>query len=124
MLLVPHRHLVAGVVERSVRLHFADASRERVRSVLGELATQAAWLPAPDGSFRRPAELTLDDLPGTYQLDDGLAQALGLAQPVIAQASRELGFPPDFLVRLSQHPDLVAEIGVELDRRDSGPPPA
>lgn len=118
VLLVPHRHLVAGVVERSVRLHYADASSERVRSGIGELATQAAWLPAPDGSFRRPAELTLDDLPGTYQLDDGLAQALGMAQPVIAQAGRELGFPPDFLVRLSKHPDLVTEIGAELDRRD------
>jgi hypothetical protein len=124
LLLVPHRHLVAGVVERSVRLHYADASRERVRSVIGELATSSAWLPAPDGSFCRPAELSLDDLPGSYQRDDGLAQALGLAQRAVAQASRELGFPPDFLVRLSKHPDLVAEIGVELDRRDSGSPPA
>ncbi|HEY3903346.1 MAG TPA: hypothetical protein VGM14_05560 [Streptosporangiaceae bacterium] len=124
LLLVPHRHLVAGVVERSVRLHYADASRERVRSVIGELATRAAWLPGPDGSFLRPAELSLEDLPGSYQRDDGLAQALGLAQPAVAQASRELGFPPDFLTRLSKHPDLVAEIGVELDRRDSGSPPA
>jgi hypothetical protein len=124
LLLVPHRHLVAGVVERSVRLHYADASRERVRSVIGELATSSAWLPAPDGSFCRPAELSLDDLPGSYQRDDGLAQALGLAQRAVAQASRELGFPPDFLVRLSKQPDLVAEIGVELDRRDSGSPPA
>ncbi|HET7013474.1 MAG TPA: hypothetical protein VFI65_06170 [Streptosporangiaceae bacterium] len=121
VLLVPHRHLVAGVVERSVRLHYADADRERALSVIGTLASQAPWLPAPDGSFRRPAELSLDDLPDSYQRDDGLAQALGMAQPAVAQASRELGFPPDFLVRLSKHPDLVAEIGVELDRRDSPP---
>ena len=121
VLLVPHRHLVAGVVERSVRLHYADADRERALSVIGALASRAAWLPAPDGSFRRPAELSLDDLPGSYQRDDGLAQALGMAQPAVAQASRELGFPPDFLVRLSKHPDLVAGIGVELDRRESGP---
>jgi hypothetical protein len=122
VLLVPHRHLVAGVVERSVRLHYADASHERVLSVIGQLAVRSAWLPAPDGSFRPPAELSLDDLPGTYQRDDGLAQALGMAQPAVAQASRELGFPPDFLVRLSKHPDLVAGVGRELDRRDAGPP--
>src|SRR5712691_4829549 len=113
-LLVPHRHLVAGVVERSVRLHYADASRERVLSVIGKLATMAAWLPAPDGSFRHPAELSLDDLPASYQRDDGLAQALGMAQPAVAQASRELGFPPDLLVRLARHPDLVIEVAREL----------
>ena len=104
LLLVPYRHLVAGVVERSVRLHYADASRERALSVIGELATRAAWLPAPDGSFRRPAELSLDDLPASYQRDDGLAQALGLAQPVVAQASRELGLSARFPGQAQQAP--------------------
>ena len=37
-----------------------------------------AWLPGPDGTFRRPAELSLDDLPPTYTRDEGLAQALNM----------------------------------------------
>jgi hypothetical protein len=119
VLLVPSRHLIAGVVESSHRLEFADARRERVLSPIGNAATTAAWLPAGDGTFRRPAELAVEGLPQSYRRDDVLAQALGMGQPVVEEASRQLGFPPDFLRRLSRHPDLVARIEQELDTRDS-----
>jgi hypothetical protein len=54
-----------------------------------------------------------------------LAQALGMGGPVIEEASRQLGFPPDFLRRLSMHPDLVAMVEQELAARASatGQPP-
>jgi hypothetical protein len=48
-----------------------------------------------------------------------LAQALNMGRPVIEEASRQLGFPPDFLRRLSMHPDLVAMIERELTARAS-----
>jgi hypothetical protein len=118
-LLVPNRHLIAGVVERSVRLQFADARRENVLSPMGEAATAAAWLPGTDGTFRRPEELDIADLPESYQRDDVLAQALKMTRPVVEEASRQLGFPPDFLRRLSMHPDLVAMIEQELTARAS-----
>jgi hypothetical protein len=121
-LLLPYRHLIAGVVESSPRLGFADASREHVRSRIGELAATAAWLPAADGSFRRPADVDLADLPPTFTSDDGLAQALGLAQPAVDEANRQLGFPPGFLRRLAAHPDLVARIDAELAARDQAAP--
>jgi hypothetical protein len=38
---------------------------------------------------------------------------------VIEEANRQLGFPPDFLRRLSAHPDLVAKIEQELAARAS-----
>ncbi len=44
-----------------------------------------------------------------------------MTRPVIEEASRQLGFPPEFLRRLSRHLDLVAAIERELDSRDSGP---
>ena len=117
VLLVPSRHLIAGVVEKSPRRAFADASRDAALSPIGELASAAAWLPAPDGTFRRPADLDVADLPPSYQREDVLAQALGMAQPMIDEANRQLGFPPDFLRRLSMHPDLVATIEQELTAR-------
>ncbi len=120
VLLVPHRHLIAGVVEKSPRLEFADASRDAALSPIGELASAAAWLPASDGTFRRPADLDVADLPPSYQREDALAQALGMSKPVIDEANRQLGFPPDFLRRLSMHPDLVATIEQELTAR-AGP---
>ncbi len=117
VLLAPNRHLVAGVVEKSVRQGFMDSSREHIRSAIGLAATGAAWLPGPDGTFRRPAELSLDDLPHTYQRDESLAKALGMIQSVVAEASRQLGIPPEVLLGLSTHPDLVAAIELELRNR-------
>ena len=126
-LLVPHRDLLAGTVERSVRLGFADASREEVRSAVGAAATAAAWLPGPDGTFCLPADLELDDLPATFRRDDALALALGMIQPVVAQAARQLGLPPAVLRGLAAHPDLVAMVERELRARADGtsaaPPP-
>ena len=119
VLLVPNRHLISGVVEKSHRQQFADAHRESTLSPIGEAATAAAWLPATDGTFRRPADLDIADLPQSYQRDDVLAQALDMGRPVIEEASRQLGFPPDFLRRLSMHPDLVAMIEQELTARAS-----
>jgi hypothetical protein len=118
-LLVPNRQLIAGVVEKSHRQEFADARRENALSPIGEAATAAAWLPAKDRTFRRPADLDIADLPESYQRDDVLAQALKMTRPVIEEASRQLGFPPDFLRRLSMHPDLVAMIEEELTARAS-----
>jgi hypothetical protein len=117
VLLAPNRHLVAGVVEKSVRQEFMDSSRENIRSAMGAAATDAAWLPGPDGAFHRPAELSLDDLPVTYKREEELAKALGMIQSVVAEAARQLGIPPEILLGLSAHPDLVAALGLELRSR-------
>ena len=119
VLLAPSWHLVAGVVEKSVRQEFADSSRENVTSATGMAATGAAWLPGPDGTFHRPAELSLDDLPLTYKRDEMLAKALRMTQPAVAEASRQLGVPPEVLWGLSAYPDLVATIQRELKTRSA-----
>jgi hypothetical protein len=120
VLLAPNRRLIGGVVEKSVREQFADSTRETVRSAAGQAAADEAWLPGPDGSFHRPAGLSLDDLPPTFARDEGLAQALGMSQPVVSQAARRLGIPPEVLWGLSTHPDLVATIEGELKLRAAG----
>jgi hypothetical protein len=119
LVLAPNRDLLAGVVERSARLEFADASQEDLKSAAGAAATAAAWLPGPDGAFHRPAELQLDDLPPEFKRDDILAAALGMIQPVVAEASRQLGLPPGLLRGLSAHPDLVAMVERELKAREA-----
>ena len=112
--LAPNRRLVTGVVEKSVRDEFVDSTRDTVSSAIGAAAGREAWLPAPDGTFRRPGELSLDDLPPAFAREEALATALGMAQPVIAQAARQLGIPADVLWGLSARPDLVALIRREL----------
>ncbi len=116
-LLVPGRKLVAGVVEKATRQGYQDGRREHVLSVAGTAATAAAWLPGPDGTFRRPDELQVDELPPTYIRDEGLARALGMGQAAVEEASRQLGIPPAVLRGLSERPDLVAMIERELENR-------
>jgi hypothetical protein len=113
-LLAPNRRLVAGAVERSVLQSFSDSSREVATSAIGLAAEREAWLPGRDGTFRRPGELSLDNLPTTYTRDEGLAQALHMLRPVVAEAARQLGIPPEVLWGLSTRPDLVAMIEHEL----------
>ncbi len=117
VLLAPNRRLVAGVVERSALASFSDSSLENVMSAIGLAADGAAWLPGRDGTFRRPAELSVDDLPPTYSRDEGLAQALNMLRPVVAEAARRLGIAPEVLWGLSARPDLVAMIERELATR-------
>jgi hypothetical protein len=117
VLLAPNRRLVAGVVERSVLASFGDSTHENARSAIAAAAEREAWLPGTDETFRRPAELSLDDLPPTYARDEGLARALNMLRPVVAQAARQLGIPPEVLWGLSARPDLVAMIERELATR-------
>jgi len=114
VLLAPNRRLVAGVVERSVLTSFSESSLEETRSAMGRAAADQAWLPGRDGAFRRPGELSLDDLPPTYTRDEGLAQALGMLRPVVSEAARQLGVPAEVLWGLSERPDLVALVEREL----------
>ncbi len=124
VLLAPNRRLVAGVVERSVLPSFGDSQVETVGSAIASAAQRAPWLPGRDGSFHPPAELSLDDLPPTYVRDEGLAQALGMLQPVVSEAARRLGVPLDVLWGLSAHPDLVAMVERELGARSEPERPA
>jgi hypothetical protein len=117
VLLAPNRRLLAGVVERSVLTSFSDSSREETRSEMGRAAVRQAWLPGRDGAFRRPGELSLDDLPPTYTRDEGLAQALGMLRPAVSEAARQLGIPAEVLWGLSERPDLVTLVERELGQQ-------
>ena len=119
-LLAPNRRLLTGIVEKSVRDEFAGSTRETASSAIAAAAGREAWLPGPDGGFHRPSQLSLDDLPPTYARDETLAKALGMAQPVIAEAARQLGVPPHVLWGLRANPDLVAMIERELRHRRRG----
>jgi hypothetical protein len=117
VLLAPNRRLITGVVETSVLQSFSGSALEHVQSAIAVAAEREAWLPGRDGTFCRPAELSLDDLPPTYTRDEGLAQGLGMLQPVVGLAARRLGIPAGVLWGLSEHPDLVALVERELQTR-------
>ena len=114
LVLAPNRHLLAGIVERSNRQDFSGVHREDLQSPVGQSVTEIAWLPGPDGTLHRPDELSLKDLPERYKRDDVLARALGMQQPVVEEASKQLGLRPELLRGLSAHPDLVSKLEQDL----------
>ena len=122
VLLVPHSHLVAGVVESSHRESFVDSERRGEMSAIGVAAAREAWLPCPDGGLCRPAEVRLDQLPAGFAPDETLARSLEMAQSVVEEAARQLGLSPQLLRGLSERPDLVALVERELNQRGSDRP--
>ncbi len=117
-ILVPNHHLFFGTIENSTRQDFTRVlSREERCSPMGELCKDLAWLPEPDGTFHRPAELVLDDLPDDYTKDEVLAKALGMKQSAVEKASEELGVTPEELRAFSEDPDLVKRVREKIAAR-------
>jgi hypothetical protein len=114
VLLAPNKHLLAGVVEKSGRQDFSMSTKENVVSPIGNAAREMFWIPDADAIYQRPIDLGLDDLPSSYKRDDVLAKAVGMTQPVIEEAGRQLGVSPEILRALRDHPDLIATIEREM----------
>ena len=118
-ILSPNRHLISGTVELSGRMDFSRPHTEKRISPIGLAATTHSWIPDRTGNFHRPADIQFEDLPDVYQRDDALALALGIIQPIVAEASRQLGVPADLLRALSKDPDLVTEVQEKLKERSA-----
>jgi hypothetical protein len=89
-----------------------------------------------DGPHRNPTELSLSDLPETFNQDDELARALGMSQSLPAGIDknillREAGLTPDavrlvrddpeFIELLAKRPDAVERMRKELNERPEFP---
>lgn len=88
-------HCIRGDIRISSHQNFSpDASiyRDKVPTIsekFGKLLIETAWLPDKQGGFHKPGELSLDDLPESFQRDEKLAKQLGMkldnATVVLAQ---------------------------------------
>lgn len=85
-LLLLHYHLIKGTVEFSRRQDFCQSKKREVLSKVGKTATDCKWLPDRDGVFHRPSDLALNDLPDGFELDEELAERLGMRLPETQEA--------------------------------------
>lgn len=80
---IKYSHCIKGKVLRSSRQDFSpNAStykEDEITTNFGHLLIDKTWLPSPDGSFVRPNELSLDDLPIEFEKDTPRAKSLSLA---------------------------------------------
>ena len=75
---IPLQRQIRGTVEKATRQTFENSELEPTVSTLGELLCSNSWLPDVTGAFREPSELSLADLPATFDRDEGLAGHLGM----------------------------------------------
>ena len=75
---IPLQRQIRGTVEKATRQTFENSEIDPSVSTLGELLLSNSWLPDVTGAFHEPSELSLADLPETFDRDEGLAGHLGM----------------------------------------------
>jgi hypothetical protein len=97
-ILKKHYTLISGIVESSSRQDYKYATKQTTFSVMGGLLVKYAWLPlfrsGEDGVFRKPCEISLGELPPTFDVDNlsskNIADKLGFKTPVEQQLIEQL----------------------------------
>lgn len=75
-LLLADTSCIRGVVESSTRQSFENPRREEVISATGRLLMETPWIPGDGGTFVRPCDVTLDELPSSFEKTSTGARAL------------------------------------------------
>ena len=78
---------------------------------MGRLVRESTWIPTQAGSFARPRDVSLSELPDTFQKNDQLARQLGVRLPValIADLAREVGVPTEAVEFFAKNPNAFQD---------------
>jgi hypothetical protein len=75
-----------------------------------KLLRTTRWLPAKAGGFFRPEELSFNELPEGFLLNDFLVSELGMRPALIDQVAREHSIEPRLLQYAIRNPQKIAEL--------------
>jgi len=99
----PHSACIAGTVQTSTKQNYQNSKSETRVSAFGQTLRESRWLPRKDGSFAKPSELALDDLPASFERNQQLAIQLGMESDVLTQLAAKAGLDPQLLALAKQH---------------------
>ena len=106
----PNIDYIRGVVEKSTRQDYTGISSENILSdSFGNLLVTNTWLPDIDGNMHKPSEITLAELPESFQRDERLADQLGMKKNEVAELSEKVGIPAEVIDDIRQNPKEYAE---------------
>jgi hypothetical protein len=99
---VPYSSCIKGKVLRSSRQDFSlnaniHIEEELVSEEFGKLLINSAWLPTGNNEFKKPAEISLDELPTQFERDEKLSDRLGMKKNVVAKLAEEAGLSLEIL---------------------------
>ena len=121
----PNSSCIRGVVESSKNQEFRNSStEERISYDFGRLLIETAWLPddSTDDStdeMRRPCELTLDDLPPSFERDVALAEQLGMKRNEVAELAEKVGISVEW-IEVLKRPGILEKFKDLLALEDEG----
>ncbi len=102
---VPNSSCIRGVVESSTRKTYDNSKKKCKISNFGKLLTEKKWLPSSDGDWKKPSELSLDDLPNSFSRNENLARKLGMQSNYVSELAREAGVDVEDIKLLKSHPN-------------------
>lgn len=130
---LPYSRCIKGKILRSSRQDFSpNAStykeEEFVSEEFGKLLINSSWLPTEKNGFKKPTEISLEELPNQFERDEKLADFLGMRKTEKVKAADILseGNPrkKELLERISNASDDELERFEKLVPRSIPPPPA
>ena len=102
---------IKGFVEKSRRKDYTNPeSKEVLSHSFGDLLVTKAWLPDIDGNMHKPSEITLAELPASFQRDERLADQLVMKKDEVAELAEKAGLPAKMISKISQCPELRAKV--------------
>ena len=108
-LLLLNARAIKGVVESALWHTYKRPRIENMCSPMGRLVIQRKWLPDKDCSFRRPDEMSTDDLLPGFEVNELLTKKLGMRPAGLASLSEQTKIPVEQLDLLRKSPELFEE---------------
>lgn len=118
---IPNYTCIRGIVESSSKQTWEDSSKENRVSDFGRLLAESPWLSILDGTFVRPCELRLVDLPDSFNRDDKLADLLGMKKDDVAILAEKAGIPAEDIELMRQHPEEFQQWKTAIAARNEKP---
>jgi len=110
---------IFGTVEKSNRQTYANATTEKRYSTFGKLLVERSWLPKKNSGFTQPRDLSLDELPKTYQKDGQLADKLGMKKDASIKLADEVGVSLENIDLLKKYPAEFEKWKAEMLKKES-----
>lgn len=131
---LPYKRCIKGKISRSSRHNFSSKAKtnieeEVISEEFGKLLINSSWLPTKNNGFKKPTDLSLDELPDQFERDEKLADLLGMiktenvdAVDILVKGDHE---KKELLELLLNAPnDKLREVRKILEPRAVLPPPA
>ena len=113
-IVVQNSSCIRGIIETSKRQSFELSKKVRQISSFGQLLIDNAWLPGPDDKMYKPSELSLDDLPESYERDERAANQLCMIKNTVTSLAEEAGVSTEDISLAQQinnsRPDVRSKI--------------